>query len=347
MYTGQRQLEVQEVPAPEGAFLVRVAGCAICGTDLKTYLHGHPYFKPPTILGHEFYGTVEAAPAQTGYQKGDPVVVAPYGDCGACDLCARGAGELCSHKRYVSSGAFCELVSVPLDFVADGVIRLDRPDEAFALVEPLACVLCGLDKVRLEHVRRCLIVGGGPMGALFALTLMDRGLPVDVVEPNERRRACLNGWGIPAFDSGAADYGAYDLIVVAVNKPELIAPAVAGVADNGTVHMFAGMPSGSSVTLDARAIHYRAVTLTAAPALRLRISTGPMRSSATIRTITAASSPTASPLPRGARRSPRWRGRTPSRCCCGHEGRGAGQPVRRRRARGGGVRGADAGACRA
>ena len=99
MYTGQRQLEVQEVPAPEGAFLVRVAGCAICGTDLKTYLHGHPYFKPPTILGHEFYGTVEAAPAQTGYQKGDPVVVAPYGDCGACDLCARGAGELCSHKR--------------------------------------------------------------------------------------------------------------------------------------------------------------------------------------------------------------------------------------------------------
>ena len=262
MYTGERQLEVQEVPAPEGAFLVRVAGCAICGTDLKTYLHGHPYFKPPTILGHEFYGTVEAAPAQTGYQKGDPVVVAPYGDCGACDLCARGAGELCSHKRYVSSGAFCELVSVPLDFVADGVIRLDRPDEAFALVEPLACVLCGLDKVRLEHVRRCLIVGGGPMGALFALTLMDRGLPVDVVEPNERRRACLNGLGIPAFDSGAADYGAYDLIVVAVNKPELIAPAVAGVADNGTVHMFAGMPSGSSVTLDARAIHYRAVTLT-------------------------------------------------------------------------------------
>ena len=49
---------------------------------------------------------------------------------------------------------------------------------------------------------------------------------------------------------------------MAVNKPELIAPAVAGVADNGTVHMFAGMPSGSSVTLDARAIHYRAVTLT-------------------------------------------------------------------------------------
>lgn len=270
MYVGERQLEVQEVPAPEGKFLVRVAGCAICGTDLKTYLHGHPYFKPPTVLGHEFYGTVEAAPAETGYRPGDPVVVAPYGDCGACELCARGAGELCRHKRYVSSGAFCELVEVPLDFVEDGVIRLDGLDEAYALVEPLSCVLCGLDKVRMEHVRRALIVGGGPMGTLFALTLMDRGLPVDVVETNPHRRACLANWQIPAFDAGGVPYGDYDLIVVAVNKPELVEAAVAGVADNGTVHMFAGMPSGTAVTLDARAIHYRAVTLTGSSGFALR-----------------------------------------------------------------------------
>lgn len=270
MYVGERQLEVQEVPAPEGKFLVRVAGCAICGTDLKTYLHGHPYFKPPTILGHEFYGTVEAAPAETGYRPGDPVVVAPYGDCGACALCSRGAGELCRHKRYVSSGAFCELVEVPLDFVADGVIRLDGLDEAYALVEPLSCVLCGLDKVCMEHVRRALIVGGGPMGTLFALTLLDRGLPVEVVETNPHRRVCLTGWQIPVFDAGGVQYGDYDLIVVAVNKPELVEEAVGGVADNGTVHMFAGMPSGTAVTLDARAIHYRAVTLTGSSGFALR-----------------------------------------------------------------------------
>ena len=52
MYVGTKQMEVQEIPKPEGDFLVRVLGCTICGTDLKTFLHGHPFFKPPTILGH-------------------------------------------------------------------------------------------------------------------------------------------------------------------------------------------------------------------------------------------------------------------------------------------------------
>ena len=95
IYQGERKLAVQSVPEPQGAFIVRVSGCDICGTDLKTYLHGHPNFTPPCILGHEFVGVVERAPAETGFVPGDPVVVAPYGECGECELCLRGAGELC------------------------------------------------------------------------------------------------------------------------------------------------------------------------------------------------------------------------------------------------------------
>ena len=262
MYTGQRQLEVQEVPAPEGAFscawrAAPSAGrtsrriCTATRTSSRRRSSG-------IVLRHG-----GAAPAQTGYQKGDPVVVAPYGDCGACDLCARGAGELCSHKRYVSSGAFCELVSVPLDFVADGVIRLDRPDEAFALVEPLACVLCGLDKVRLEHVRR---MPDRRRRADGRAVCADADGPRPARGRGGAQRApprVPQRLGHPAFDSGAADYGAYDLIVVAVNNSPSSSPRRSPAwRTTGTVHMFAGMPSGSSVTLDARAIHYRAVTLT-------------------------------------------------------------------------------------
>lgn len=270
MYVGERKLEVQDIPTPEGEFLVRVAGCAICGTDLKTYLHGHPFFKPPTILGHEFYGTVEKAPESTGYKPGDPVVVAPYGECGVCDMCRRGAGELCKNKGYVATGAFCELIEVPLDFVQRGVIRLEKPDEAFALVEPLSCVLLALEKLHVAATSRVLVIGGGPMGTLFALTLIDRNVPVDVVEPNPVRADCLKKWGISVLAPGEASYKDYDNIVVAVNKPELVEEAVKGVADNGTVHVFAGMPSGSTVNLDAYALHYRAVTVTGSSGFSLR-----------------------------------------------------------------------------
>lgn len=260
VYTGEQQLQMQELSTPEGEFLVKVEGCAICGTDLKTYLHGHPYFQPPTILGHEFYGVVAKAPADSKYKVGDAVVVAPYGECGECSLCKKGAGELCKNKRYVETGSFCEYIAVPLNFVEDGVLPLATPDDAFALVEPLSCVLCGLEK--MPKVSNALIIGGGPMGTLFALTLMDRGIPVTVVEPNPHRRDCLAKWDIPVFDVGSVSYKDFDAIVVAVNKPALVEEAVLGISDCGTVLMFAGMPSGTTVQIDNKAIHYRSVTLT-------------------------------------------------------------------------------------
>ena len=269
IYQGERKLAVQSIPAPQGAFIVRVSGCDICGTDLKTYLHGHPNFTPPCILGHEFVGTVERTPAGTGFAPGDPVVVAPYGECGECDLCLRGAGELCRYKYHVSSGAFCELVEVPLEFVEKGVIKLDAPDDAFTLVEPLSCVLTAMDKMRITKASNVLIAGGGPMGMLFALMVSSQGVRVTISEPNETRRAQVNALGVTAILPENVVASEYDNIVVAVNLPRLVEEYVKSVGDNGTVHVFAGMPGGTTFTLDAHAIHYRGVTVTGSSGFNL------------------------------------------------------------------------------
>lgn len=269
MYLGEKNLEVQNVPDPDGEFLVRVLGCDICGTDLKTWLHGHPNFTPPCILGHEFIGTVERAPQNSGFSVGDAVVVAPYGECGECDLCQRGAGELCTHKHNVSSGAFCELVSVPLDFVKSGVFKLDSPDEAFTLVEPLACVLTAMSKMHITAISNVLIAGGGPMGMLFALMLMAKKVSVTISEPNESRRNQVSSFGVRTAVPDDIKPNEYDNIVVAVNLPSLVEEYVKCVGDNGTVHVFAGMPAGTMFALDAAAIHYRGVTVTGSSGFNL------------------------------------------------------------------------------
>jgi L-iditol 2-dehydrogenase len=269
MYLGEQNLQVQEIPEPDGAFLVRVHGCDICGTDLKTWLHGHPNFRPPCILGHEFIGTVERAPEESGFLAGDAVVVAPYGECGECALCQRGAGELCRHKRSVSSGAFCELGSVPDDFVKDGVIRLDTLDDAYTLVEPLSCVLTAMEKMHITPKSNVLIAGGGPMGMLFALMLTAQKVPVTISEPVETRRSQVSAFGIKTLRPEDVAAGEYDNIVVAVNLPALVEEYVKGVADNGTVHVFAGLPAGTVLSLDAAAIHYRGVTVTGSSGFHL------------------------------------------------------------------------------
>jgi L-iditol 2-dehydrogenase len=43
--------------------LARVEQCGICGSDLKMYAGQHPVLRPPLILGHELFGTVEATGA--------------------------------------------------------------------------------------------------------------------------------------------------------------------------------------------------------------------------------------------------------------------------------------------
>jgi len=261
MYLGVGKLAMRDVPFPGDGFVVKVSGCGICGTDLKTYRNGHHLFPPPTILGHEFYGRVARAPSDSGYREGDLVVVAPYGECGVCEACARGAGALCRDKGFVEGGAFCEYVGIPSAYAAKGLYRIPDEDDVYALVEPLACVLNGMSHLRLRASSRVLVVGGGPMGALFALCFTARGLPIAVAEPARRRRELIASWGIEAVEPEAVEVGRYDNVVVAVNKAELFDVYVRGVADAGTVLMFSGLPKGEAVRIDSHSIHYREVSL--------------------------------------------------------------------------------------
>lgn len=261
VYTGIGQLELRDLPAPEAEFIVRVLGCGICGTDVKTYMKGHHLFTPPTVLGHEFYGLVERSFPGSGFSAGDPVVVAPYAECGACVLCAAGAGTLCRNKSFVEGGAFCEYVGISSSYVVTGVFAIPKVDDAFTLVEPLACVLNGVEHLKIRATSKVLVVGAGPMGALFALLFKARGIPVTVVEPSALRRDAVASWGIDAREPGAVQPGEYDNIVIAVNRKELVEEYAKSIADTGTVLMFAGLGKGEAVAIDSYSIHYREVTL--------------------------------------------------------------------------------------
>jgi threonine dehydrogenase-like Zn-dependent dehydrogenase len=144
--TGPREFEVRSVPEPvpgPGEAVVAVERVGVCGTDVEfftgemAYLHeGHASY--PMRLGHEWCGTVVAAP-------GDPTWVGRrvMGDtmlgCGACRRCRRGHQHVCAHRTEVGiragrPGALAEQVAVPISSLHA------LPDEVDpvlgALVEP-------------------------------------------------------------------------------------------------------------------------------------------------------------------------------------------------------------------
>jgi NADPH:quinone reductase len=110
-FGGPEVLQIVQRPVPEpgdGEVRIRVAAATVNPTDtvLRSGRHGAPQgLEPPYIPGMELAGTVDAAPAGTGYRPGDRVmaIVSP---------------------RTARGGAQAEYVVVPADSVAavpDGI----------------------------------------------------------------------------------------------------------------------------------------------------------------------------------------------------------------------------------
>jgi L-iditol 2-dehydrogenase len=58
---GPEKIEIREVEVPrveEGEVLLRVAACAICGSDVRIFHHGLPHDHPPQPTGHEIAGEI-------------------------------------------------------------------------------------------------------------------------------------------------------------------------------------------------------------------------------------------------------------------------------------------------
>ena len=148
--------------------------------------------------------------------------------------------------------------------------------EAAALIEPLACVLNGQNKVGLRQGDTAAILGAGPIGALHAKLARLRGAArVIVSEPNAaRREAALRAGADVVLDPMAGDLRAAiraetrgqgaDVVICAIGIPALAAQAVGLAAKGGRVSLFAGFSKGETGTLDVNTIHYDELQLTGA-----------------------------------------------------------------------------------
>ena len=268
-------VESGNAPDPTYPVWIKVKASGICGTDVKAVYKGHKYFKPPTILGHELYGQIYKTAEGFGLEEGTWVVAAPYYECGECDFCKAGKGDLCRNKHYLEGGAFAEYIGVPLGY-EDGLFPLppvkDTSEyDVYALTEPLSCVINGVERLEtIPDYSNVLVVGGGPMGALFALYYKQIGIDVAVVEPSKERREQLESFGIKTREFDSVKKGEFDNVVIAVNIPELVPQYMPLIREGGNLLVFSGLPSGVSLSVDASCVHYSEISVKGCSGFGLR-----------------------------------------------------------------------------
>jgi L-iditol 2-dehydrogenase len=276
---GKEQIRVEEVaphPLKAGEARIQIEAALTCGTDLKVFKRGYHarMIIPPALFGHEFAGVIsELAPDVTGWRVGERVAVANSAPCGQCFFCRNQQENLCDDLLFLN-GAYAKSIVVPARIVQTNLLRL-KPETGFcdaALVEPLACVVQGVEETRLRRGQRVLVIGAGPIGLMFVALARHLGCRVTVAGRGKKRLETARRLGAERVvnagqESGLSDAvprgAGFDVVIEAVGKPETWNAAVRLVRKGGTVNFFGGCPAGTTVALDTGLIHYSNLTLLA------------------------------------------------------------------------------------
>ena len=186
------KIEVWDVPedpvGPEDV-RIKVAYCAICGSDphLVEGIFGWPV---PYGMGHEVSGVITEVgekATKKGLKVGDRVAGNFLKFCGTCYYCQNGQQQFCEHADESNHPGFSET----LVWHESQVYKL--PDSVSlkegCLLEPVSIAVRAMDKAELHFGQRVLVSGGGPIGLLITQCLKKAGATeLTLSEPIAERR---------------------------------------------------------------------------------------------------------------------------------------------------------------
>ncbi len=267
VFTGQRKVEVREVPVPEikdDEVLIKVKAVGICGTDIHIF-KGEYFTEFPVIPGHEFSGVIERAGRQTRYfREGDRVTADPNIFCESCYFCKRNLQNHCENLRVVgvsgsqANGAFAEYVAVPYK----NVFKLDARTsfEEGAFTEPVACIAHGMDMAEIKFGSEVLIVGAGPIGLLLLQSVKAGGgakVTILDVDGEKLKSAGELGADLALRADGSeskklkdvAPRG-FDYVIDATGIPEIVERSFEFLSKAGTYLVFGVCPKDSRITIN-------------------------------------------------------------------------------------------------
>lgn len=256
VFYGKHDLRLMDSPMPqpgEGEVLIKVMACGVCGTDVHIYEgdKGAADTTPPTILGHEFAGQVEAiGPGVRSVKPGDRVCVDPNQLCGSCEYCRGGIGHFC--ERMVGIGTtvnggfaqYCAVNESQVYRLSDGTSYAQG-----AMCEPVACCLHGIDLCEIKPASVVMVIGGGMIGLLMVqLARLAGASRVILLEPVAAKREMGLKLGADlAFDPmtqdvpeglRAAGVGRISTVIECVGRIETLRQAISLAGKSSVVMMF-------------------------------------------------------------------------------------------------------------
>ncbi|MCM8764157.1 MAG: zinc-dependent dehydrogenase [Candidatus Omnitrophica bacterium] len=286
IFHGPEKIEVTEWKKPvclDEEILIKVEYCAICGTDVRTFFHGHKKVIPPAIIGHEITGeVVEVGKNIKGLlKKGDRITPVTSIGCGHCRLCSKGLYNLCPDTKalgYFYPGGFAEYMIIP-DMAVKQKAWVVLPDNISllegSLIEPLSCVINAQNYLAIRPGDSVVIYGGGPIGFMHAILARASGAEkIIMVDPAYERLEkfaslfsdliLINPLAentVEKIKSITDGFGA-DVIITACPAKQAQVESFRIAAPRSRISFFGGLPKDDSViSIDSNLIHYYEISV--------------------------------------------------------------------------------------
>ncbi len=268
---------VEEAPEPAlepGDLLVHVEACGLCGSDASPW---YVERKSPTVLGHEPAGYV--AKSRSGsFKEGDRVFVHHHVPCGLCHHCKRGAETSCDlfKRTRLDPGGFAQFVRVPRENVERDVLLLPDPlsFERATFIEPTACTLRAMHKLRWTDEDVVLVVGLGAMGLTNARAgkILGARLVIGSDLQAQRRERALSAGAVDAVVDATGDVAEQvraltdgrgaDHVIVGPSAIPVIDQSYGLVAPGGTLVLFSPMAPDKQWSFSPSRLYFNEISIT-------------------------------------------------------------------------------------
>jgi len=259
------ELVEREIPEPKsGEVLIKVMASGICGTDIHIF-KGEYLGEYPVIPGHEFSGVVvTVGNTVTRFKVGDRVADEPNIACDNCVHCLNNRHNFCLNWRAIGvtlPGGMAQYVTAP----EKAVFSIgDLPFDQGAFMEPLSCVIHGIERVQLRLADKVAILGAGPIGNLILqMSRLQGAAQITVLENNPGRAELVRQMGADLVLNCMEDLQPekYDVVIDATGVIPVMNRAIDFARKGGTVLLFGVPPSGKILEVEAFKIFQKGLTI--------------------------------------------------------------------------------------
>lgn len=279
--TAPGESEYRDVPMPvcePGGMILKMDAVGLCGSDVRTYKHGHAKVTYPAVIGHENAGTIaEIGPEVKGdWEVGQRVVVNPGITCRECFYCQNEATRgICEDFIVYGNqipGGMAEYMALPTIGVQKGQFLAypdDIPAEEIILAESLSSVYRAQKQLQVSEGQTVVIIGAGPIGCLHTQLARIKGAAnIVLADINQARLEQSAKFGATlALNNGTEDLKAAvleltgglgaDSVVAAVPTAAVHQSSLELLRKGGKLSYFGGVPKDNPWSkVDANLIHY-------------------------------------------------------------------------------------------